>query len=169
MPDPLERFRPVSQRLAQSVLDRLLDDEPDRAQDPLTPIGAQVKELREAIRCDLEALLNTRRCPQSPPSFLGDLGDSLLSYGVDGFVSANLLTDAARAQFAYALERRIALFETRLSDVRVTVLRNRAVAERALRLRIDGYFRLHDGMPPISFESTMDPSTQRFLVEAPNG
>lgn len=169
MPDPLLRFRPVSQTLSRSVLDRLLDDEPDRAQDRPTLIGAQVRELREAIRRDLETLLNTRRCPQSPPSLLEDLGNSLRSYGVDGFVSANLLTDAARTQFAYTLERRIALFETRLTDVRVTVLRNRAIAERALRLRIDGYFRLHDGMPPISFESTMDPSTQRFLVEAPNG
>ena len=127
----------------------------------------QVREMREAIRRDLEALLNTRRCPSAPPAALGELKDALVSYGVDGMVSANQVTDEAKLRLAQAIERRISLFETRLSDVRVTILKSRTATERALRMRIQASFRLHQGMPPISFESTIDPSTQRFLVEAP--
>ncbi|WP_117190281.1 type VI secretion system baseplate subunit TssE [Rhizobium terrae] len=169
MADPLERYRPRDRVLARSILDRLIDEAPDRTFDPPTSLVDQVREVRESIRRDLEALLNTRRCPTAPPAVLAELKDALVSYGVDGIVSANLVTDEAKLRLAQAIERRIVLFETRLSDVRVTILKSRTMTERALRMRIQATFRLHEGMPPISFESTIDPSTQRFLVEVPHG
>ncbi|WP_027686712.1 type VI secretion system baseplate subunit TssE [Rhizobium leguminosarum] len=169
MVDPLERYRLRDRVLARSILDRLIDEAPDRTVDPPMSFVDQVRDVREAIRRDLEALLNTRRCPATPPAALSELRDTLVSYGVDGIVSANLMTDQAKLKLAQAIERRIALFETRLSDVRVTILKSRTMTERALRMRIQATFRLHEGMPPISFESTIDPSTQRFLVEAAHG
>jgi type VI secretion system protein ImpF len=169
MADPLERYRPRERVLARSILDRLLDTNPDLSQDPPLSTAEQIRELREGIRRDLEALLNTRRRPTAPPSLHEELGDALVSYGVDGMVSANLVTDEAKLRLARIIERRITLFETRLSDVRVTILKSRTNGERALRMRIQATFRVHEGMPPISFESTIDPSTQRFLVEATNG
>ncbi|MBP2491659.1 type VI secretion system baseplate subunit TssE [Rhizobium leguminosarum] len=169
MVDPLERYRSRDRVLARSILDRLIDEAPDRGADPPMSFVDQVRDVREAIRRDLEALLNTRRCPTTPPAALSELRDALVSYGVDGIVSANLMTDQAKLKLAQAIERRIALFETRLTDVRVTILKSRTMTERALRMRIQATFRLHEGMPPISFESTIDPSTQRFLVEAAHG
>lgn len=169
MADPLERYKPRDRVLSRSVFDRLIDDAPDRASDPLLSIPEQVREVREAIRRDLEALLNTRRCPSAPNSAFPELRDALVSYGVDGMVSANLVTDEAKLQLARMIERRISIFETRLMDVRVTILTSRTHSDRALRMRIQATFRVHEGMPPISFESTIDPSTQRFLVEAAYG
>ncbi|WP_105386338.1 type VI secretion system baseplate subunit TssE [Neorhizobium alkalisoli] len=169
MVDPLERYRPRDRLLARSILDRLIDEAPDRNSDPPKSLTEQTREMREAIRRDLEALLNTRRCPTAAPSLLSDLRDALVNYGVDGMVSANLVTDEAKLRLAQVIERRISMFETRLSDIRVTILKSRTMTERALRMRIQASFRLHEGMPPISFESTIDPSTQRFLVEAANG
>jgi len=169
MADPLERYRPRDRILARSILDRLIDEAPDRAFDPPMNLADQVRDMRESIRRDLEALLNTRRCPEAPPAILAELKDALVSYGVDGMVSANLVTDEAKLELARMIERRISMFETRLSDIRVTILKSRTMTERALRMRIQATFRLHEGMPPISFESTIDPSTQRFLVEAANG
>ncbi|RWX81497.1 type VI secretion system baseplate subunit TssE [Neorhizobium lilium] len=169
MADPLERYRPRDRVLARSILDRLIDEAPDRSFDPPVNLTDQVRDMRESIRRDLEALLNTRRCPAAPPVMLAELRDALVSYGVDGMVSANLVTDEAKLRLAQSIERRISLFETRLSDVRVTILKSRTITERALRMRIQATFRLHEGMPPIGFESTIDPSTQRFLVEAANG
>lgn len=169
MADPLEFYRPQDRVLARSVLDRLLDPNPDLENDPPAGLSEQMREMRETMRRDLEALLNTRRRPSAPPAALAELKDALVSYGVDGIVSANLVTDESKLALARAVEKRIALFETRLSDVRVTILRNSTATERTLRMRIQATFRLHDGMPPISFESTIDPSTQRFLVEVPRG
>ncbi|WP_296014156.1 type VI secretion system baseplate subunit TssE [uncultured Agrobacterium sp.] len=169
MVDPLEQYRPKQRTLSRSVLDRLLDDAPDVDGDPLVSLSDQVREMREVIRRDLEALLNTRRNPAGPPGSLKELNDALVSYGMDGVLSANLVTDASKEKLAQSIERRISMFETRLSDVRVTILKNRMEGERALRMRIQATFRLHEGMPPISFESKIDPSTQRFHVEAANG
>jgi type VI secretion system protein ImpF len=169
MVDPLERYRPRDRLLARSILDRLVDEAPDRTFDEPKSLTEQTREMREAIRRDLEALLNTRRCPAEAPALLSDLKDALVNYGVDGMVSANLVTDEAKLRLAQMIERRISMFETRLSDIRVTILKSRTMTERALRMRIQASFRLHEGMPPISFESTIDPSTQRFLVEAANG
>jgi type VI secretion system protein ImpF len=166
MADPLERFRPRSETLARSVLDRLLDADPDLAADPRRTIGEQVDSLREGLRRDVEILLNTRRRPLSPPD---DLADSLMGYGVDGFFLVNLVTDDQREAFAQGLAHRIRRFEPRLGEVRVSVLPNRAAAQRSLRLRIEAVHRLQPGMPPISFETAVDPSTQRIRVEAGRG
>ncbi|MBP1853448.1 type VI secretion system baseplate subunit TssE [Rhizobium halophytocola] len=169
MVDPLDRFRPRERVVSRSVLDRLLDDSPDLDADPQLPLSEQVREMREIIRRDIEALLNTRRRPVAPPKAYADLSDALVSYGVDGFVAASLVSDESKQRLARNIERRIALFETRLRDVQVSILKNNGQGERSLRMRIRGSFRLHEGMPPVSFESRIDPSTQSFLVEASDG
>lgn len=169
MADPLDRYRPTERVLTRSVLDRLLDDNPDLETDPTLSLSQQVVEMREAIRRDLESLLNTRRRPEAPPSALDELNDALVSYGVDGMLSASLVTDESKLRLARLMERRIAMFETRLSNIKVTILKARMEGERALRMRINASFRLHEGMPPVSFESRIDPSTQSFIVEATHG
>lgn len=169
MADPLDSYRPGERQVVRSVLDRLLDDAPYSPADPPTSYVTQVREMREAIRRDLELLLNTRRCVQSPGAAYADLQNSLCSFGVDGVVAANLMTDEAKLALARSIERSISRFETRLSNVRVTILKSRSMTARALRMRIEASFRLYEGMPPISFESVIDPSSQRFHVEGSDG
>lgn len=169
MPDPLERFRPTSQTLQRSVLDRLVDLDPDRSEDHPKTIGDQVLEVRESLRRDLERLLNTRRCPTSPPDGEEDLTDSLVAFGVDGFFVTALVTDRQREAFASAMEKRIRAFEPRLADLIVSTLPPRHPSERSLRLRIEAVYRAQEGMPAIAFETAVDPSTQRFRVEPSRG
>ncbi|MBO0662662.1 type VI secretion system baseplate subunit TssE [Jiella sp. MQZ9-1] len=169
MPDPLDRFVPSTAGYARPLLDRLIDAEPDSPEDaPQRPVD-QMRQLREGIRRDLEALLNTRRNPVSTPAALPALDSALVSYGIDGFVAANLATEAAKLRFARAVERRIAMFETRLSNVSVTIIKRSDDRDRALRMRIQATFRLYEGMPPIRLESMVDPSTSRIEIEAPHG
>lgn len=168
MSDPLGRYVQQDQTVSLSVLDRLLDSEPDRAADPYMSISAQTYHLRECIRRDLESLLNTRRCPISPPAHLKELQQSVLNFGVDGFVSANLVTDESKTSLARTLEQRIKRAETRLADVQITILKTRANIDRTLRMRIEASFRLQDGIPPIRFETTVDPASQRFSIGAAN-
>lgn len=169
MADPLEQFRPRERLVARSVFDRLLDDAPQTREDPPRSVKEQAREMREMIRRDLQALLNTRRSPMNAGPALTELKNALSSYGVDGILSANLVSDVAKLQLARAIERRISMFETRLSAVTVTIMKNRNEGDRALRLRIRANFLLQEGSPPISFESHVDPSTQQFLVEADHG
>ena len=170
MADPLARYAPGSQTLARSLLDRLTDHDPDLASDPPQPIGQQIRELREGLRRDLEALLNTRRCPTTPEDGKeGELSRSLLSYGADGFFTTSLVTDEQRGEFARALALRIRLGEPRLEDVQVAALPPRLAGERSLRLRIEATYRLQPGLPAIAFETAVDPTTQRLQIEAAHG
>ncbi|MEF2070038.1 type VI secretion system baseplate subunit TssE [Consotaella aegiceratis] len=167
MADPLDRFMPGRSSVSQPLLDRLLDAEPDRVEDPpLRPVD-ELRRLREAIRRDLEALLNTRQPPVSPPSDRPHLDSALTAFGIEGFVGASLGSPAAKTRFARAIERRIELFETRLTSVQVTVLKSRNDSDRALRMRIQASFRVNEAMPPIRLESMVDPSTNRIELEAP--
>lgn len=170
MADPLSRFRPTSDTLARSLFDRLLDANPDLATDPLRTIGEQTRDLREGLRRDLETLLNTRCCPKTPDSDPGgELADSLLTYGVEDFFTTSLVTDGQRAAFARALQKRIAACEPRLESIRVEALPPRQQGERTLRLRIEARYRLQPGLPAISFETSIDPTTQRLAIETGHG
>lgn len=151
------------------MLDRLIDLDPDLSEDRLRPIGAQVEEIRECLRRDLETLLNTRRPPLSTPKGMAELDDSLASFGVDGFFTTALVTSRQREEFAARLEGRIRMFEPRFESVEVTVLPARLPSDRSMRLRIAASYVAQAGIPAISFETAIDPSTQRILVEAPHG
>ncbi|MCO6051759.1 type VI secretion system baseplate subunit TssE [Mesorhizobium sp. RP14(2022)] len=169
MADPLERFRPTSETLRRSLLDRVVDLDPDLLEDRPKTVGAQMEEIRENLRRDLETLLNTRRPPVSPPEKLAELDNALVSFGVDGFFITSLVTTKQRENFAERLETRIRLFEPRFEAVRVSVLPARNPSERSLRLRIEASYVAQAGFPAVAFETAVDPSTQRIVVEAPHG
>ncbi|MFS4437489.1 type VI secretion system baseplate subunit TssE [Paracoccaceae bacterium GXU_MW_L88] len=151
-------------RLAASLLDRLLDLEPDLERDPPVLPAEQPAGLRESLRRDLELLLNTRCAPEAPPPGLRDLDDSLLRFGVGDFFSSALVTPAQREAFARDLERRIATFEPRLENLSVTLHEDMIPQRRSLHLRIAAEYRPAPGLPPIRFESRIDPVAGHFAV-----
>jgi type VI secretion system protein ImpF len=163
--DPLDRYKPTEQSLYRSLLDRLIDRDPDLPEDPPRTAGAQVEEIRENLRRDLETLLNTRRPPDTAPQGMPELADALVSYGVDGFFNTALVTSQQRDEFARRLQTRIRLFEPRFESVAVAVLPPQNAAQRSLRLRIEARYVAQAGFPAVSFETAVDPSTQRIAVD----
>ncbi|MFV0474091.1 MAG: type VI secretion system baseplate subunit TssE [Pikeienuella sp.] len=159
-----ERRHGHEERLAPSLLDRLIDLDPDLKQDPPVISAERPEGLRAALRRDLEILLNTRCRPDSPPAALGELANSLASLGVEDFFSSDLVTDMQRRVFAANLRARIARFEPRLEDLTVEFLPEPSTAQRRLRLRISALYHSRPGLPRIVFETQMDPVAGRFLV-----
>lgn len=159
-----ERRRASEERLAPSLLDRLIDLDPDLKQDPPVTLAERPDGLRAALRRDLEMLLNTRCRPDSPPDQMRELGDSLVSLGVEDFFSSDLVTDMQRRAFAANLKMRIARFEPRLEDLTVEFLPEPSTAQRRLRLRISALYHSRPGLPRVVFETQMDPVAGRFLV-----
>lgn len=98
-------------RLAASLLDRLIDLDPDLEVDPQRLATETPEGLRASLRRDLEILLNTRCLPTTPPAELAELHDSLISLGIDDFFATSLVTARQREAFARGLQARIALFE----------------------------------------------------------
>lgn len=165
MANPLERYRLSEQPLRASVLDRLIDEDPSQTRDPAIDRRAEMTAMREALRRDLELLLNTRCPPHTPPPALTALTESIGTFGIDEFFTPGLATRAEREALARALEQRIARFEPRLEGLAVTVLPSRDQAQRILRLRISARFTPQPGLPALVFQTQLDPTTQRFTVQ----
>ncbi len=151
-------------RLAASLIDRLIDLDPDLSEDPPRLQAETPDGLRASLRRDLEILLNTRCLPTTPPPELPELRDSLVSLGVDDFFATSLVTTRQREDFARGLQTRISLFEPRLEELSVSLLPDTVPERRSLRLRISARYRARPGLPPIIFETRMDPLAGRFII-----
>ena len=68
--------------IEMSLLDRLLDGDPTSDRDPAKPRRKSLEEFRDAMRRDLEALLNTRPCSVTWSEGFSELDNSILNYGV---------------------------------------------------------------------------------------
>ena len=105
--------------LSLSILDRLLDDNPGvQAEVAPTPLQAQ-RDLHQAVRRDLEALLNSRRRVVPYPASMQELDRSLVNYGIPDFTGASLSSLDSRAQFVRVIEAAIRRFEPRFKSVKV--------------------------------------------------
>ena len=152
----------VEPAVLPSVLDRVLDD--SRAFVQGRGRGEQMNALRDAIRRDLEALLNTHRCYLPPPEGLSALERSLYQYGSPDFYAVNAGATAAREEFRRALEETIRRFEPRFKTVRVVLLDTAAQPDRTLRFRIDALMYAEPAPEPVSFDTQLDPPSHTFSV-----
>ncbi len=156
-PDP-------DQPLLPSVLDRLLDDDPDSSRDPPKARGQALSELRHAVGRDLEALLNTRQRCKSAPADLKELGRSLVEYGIPDLTGTNLATPERRDEFRAAIEDVIRRFEPRFVHVQVIMLDNAEPADRTLRFRIEALIHADPDPESLVYDSFLEPVTRNFSV-----
>jgi type VI secretion system protein ImpF len=149
-----------------SVLDRLIDTEPaNRQEAPLTR-AQSVRELKAALRRDLEWLLNTRRCiqqPDAPESGSLELPESVYGFGVPDFTSMSLDSGKDRLRLTRMLEETVATFEPRLQGVRVVP--QTTERHRALRFVIEGMLQIEPSPELVSFDTTIEPGSGEFRVK----
>src|SRR5579883_1420613 len=102
-----------------SILDRLTDREPENQQEAMQSQAASVRQLKAAVRRDLEWLLNTRRIATDLPETYELLSESLYNYGLPDFSAYSVNSPRDRARLLRTLEKTISLFEPRLMQVKV--------------------------------------------------
>lgn len=151
---PRELDRPI--RL--SVLDRLLDD---GASD------GDLNVLHESVRRDLELLLNTRRLYVPVSDDYPELQRSVLLFGVPDITSLGRDAPATRTRLLAHLEEAIALFEPRLSNVRVSIVDAKAPSGglRQVHFRIHAMLAADPEPLRVSFDTVVDRSTGGFNVD----
>jgi type VI secretion system protein ImpF len=160
MADPRE-----SQPLVPSVLDRLLDDEPGLSHEPPRGRHQALRELKQAVRRDLENLLNTRHSYLSWAPALKELNQSLLNYGLADVTGTSLGSAKEREEFCRTLQHVLRRCEPRFKTVTVKLLTNAAPLDRTLRFRIDALLRVDPAPEPIVFDSMLEPSSATFVVK----
>ena len=153
------------QPLVPSVLDRLLDDDPGASAEPARNRSQMLRELKLAVRRDIESLLNARRRNVVIPPGLPELANSLLTYGIPDFSGTGPATDDQRDAFCRMLETVIRQGEPRLLRVSVELAGDPNETDRTLRFRIDALLRADPSPEPVIFDSTLEPATHQFAVQ----
>ncbi len=142
--------------MGPTILDRLID-----RGDAGTRVS--IASMREGLRRDLEAALNSRRRLTSWPRELEQLDRSLVNYGLDDMVNETLSSDDFRERFVEEVELLIRRLEPRIGRFEVTILPNKDEVDRTLRFRISGTVALDGERQELFFDSHVDP-VRSYLV-----
>ncbi len=135
-------------RLQMNLLDRLAMDSGARA---------TVATIRQSVRRDLEALLNTRRSWLVIPPELRELRQSVLGFGLPDFTVMDLGTEDARQWLCDEVRETIVRFEPRLTRVSVTSEEGDTPLDRTMRLRIDAILLVDPVPEAVAFRSDLEP------------
>lgn len=153
-------------RFHAPLLDRLIDLAPDQSRDPVASASDSLMALRNAVRRDLEALLNARRCWRSWDPSLKELSTSPMGYGVPDFSSGAFSDMRQREELRLEIEDTIRRFEPRFISVHVTLVPGESPLEATLRLRIDAVLHAEPAPEPMIFDTLVDPSNDEVIIVA---
>ncbi|HVG39165.1 MAG TPA: type VI secretion system baseplate subunit TssE [Pyrinomonadaceae bacterium] len=151
-------------RVTLSVLDRLIDFEPEISREPVASRAKNLRQLKQAVKRDLEWLLNTRQVVDGVPADLKELSNSLAAYGLPDFTTASADNLADQIKMRRSIEDVIRLFEPRLEDVSVSVEPARGL-ERVMHFRIDARLKVDPAPEPVTFDTMLQLGSGQYLVQ----
>jgi type VI secretion system protein ImpF len=155
--------------VTQSVLERLIDREPDTASEPPPTRSQSVRQLKSSLRRDLEWLLNTRRTPEAAGHEFRELEQSLYNYGVPDLTAINRESASDRNRLARTIEQTVSAFEPRLKRIKVRQLEAAAGAQHVLRFEIEGLLDIDPAPELISFDTVLQLSSGEYQVKGDSG
>jgi type VI secretion system protein ImpF len=151
-------------RITLSVLDRLLDYEPEISREPPASRSKNLRQMKTAVRRDLEWLLNTRQIVGGIPEGLKETTRSLAAYGLPDFSAASVKSYTDQARMRRTIEDMISIFEPRLRDVSVSIEASEET-ERSLRFRIDGNLMVEPAPEPVTFDTVLQLVNGEYQVK----
>ena len=138
-----------------SVLDRLIDNEPkNRAEVPLTR-AQSLRELKLALKRDLEWLLNTRKTIEPSPDSARETNRSVYHYGFSDISSKSVLSARDQSDLVREMESAIAIFESRLRRARVRMEQTTG-SYRTLKFVIEGLLCMDPTPEPVRFDTVLE-------------
>ena len=154
-----------------SVLDRLIDNEPDNRNEALPSRSKSIAILKASLRRDLEWLLNTRRIADDILEGYPDLAGSTYGYGLPDFTSFSFANVKDRVRLLRALEGAIRNFEPRLDAVKVIPLETQQEggAKKLLRFQIEGLLKMDPSPERVSFDTVLQLTTGEYQVKGEAG
>lgn len=153
--------QPPQKGLLPSILDRLLD--PESAGTALLT-GYSAEKMKDAVRRDLEELLNTVTPHTRFPDRFPETRESVVTYGLPDLASAEGLTGAQRDLLAAVIRQAVERFEPRLKRVRVTVLKGEAELLRgAVKFLVEAKLAV-DPSPEVNFDTVLNMGTGKYEV-----
>jgi type VI secretion system protein ImpF len=151
--------------LKPSIIDRLKD--PD-SEGTSWRRGYSVEQMIDAVRKDLEDLLNTHRMILDIPEEFSEVRHSIVAYGVPDPASYDTEGPNAPQRVCAAIEEAIVLFEPRLTDVQAIPLKGDASKSLTLDFEIRATLRL-DPAPEVAFVTLLKLTTGEATIQRGGG
>ncbi len=148
-----------------SVLDRLIDLEPERNQEPPMSRAQSLRELRAALRRDLEWLFNTRSTIEEPPETLREVERCVYNYGIRDTSALTLKSPKDQELLARSIKTAIMFFEPRLQAAKVTI-EPASDDVRGIHFNIEGLLRMDPAPEPVFFDTLLEPASGEYKVKS---
>lgn len=145
--------------VTQSVLDRLTQVE----EWPATR-NQSVRFFKDALKRDLEWLLNTRRPPLPELDARPVARESVINFGLPDISALGLSSASDQRSLRMAIEACVRAFEPRLTDVRVR-LESTDTTDRRLRFHIEGNMKLDPAPEEITFDTVLELTSGEYKVK----
>ncbi len=155
-------MRDRQENIQVSLLDRLIDDEPDVSTEAPHTRGVNMRQVEKSLLRDLENLLNTRRNILEPPAAYGELTRSLYTYGLRDYTAENPNNPMVLQNLRREIAQSVALFEPRLKNVVVQIDSSRE--RRVLSFRIAGTMVVESFAEPVTFDIQLDPNRGEYHI-----
>ncbi len=138
-----------------SVLDRLIDTDPKHSGEPSLTRAQSVRQLKAALKRDLEWLLNTRRTIDPAPDSARETNRSVYHYGFPDLCSKSVLSSKDQNDIVREMEAAIVIFEPRLKRTKVKM----EVVETSfntLRFVIEGLLCMDPTPEAVRFDTVLE-------------
>jgi type VI secretion system protein ImpF len=149
------------QGLRPSIIDRLIDPE---SEGTAWRHGYSIEQVIDAVRSDLEDLLNTHRIDQDIPEELVEVRNSIVTFGMPDLVSHQSTARDVANRVGGAIEETITRFEPRLRDVHAVLLKSKDVKQMRLEFQIQATLRVEPS-PEVAFVTILKLSTGETSVQ----
>lgn len=154
--------------LLPSFIDRLIDA---GRSDSSGPVVYTLEQMIDTVRADLEELLNTRQSRLMTDCPFPLVKRSILAYGLPDLTSISGAIASDPGEISDHISELIELFEPRLKNVRVEIVRDDNIPDgdvRQLRFDIAGMLNV-DPAPEVGFETIVELSTGETRVQTTAG
>ncbi len=155
----------VERSIRQSLLDRLIDRDPEARIDPHMSRMESLHQFRRSIKRDLEYLLNTVRNSDPVPDAFSELKRSVYYYGLPDLNGVALENPQDEARMLRSLEDVISMFEPRLARVRVTSYERLSKKKSSLLFHVDAVLMIEPHPEPISFDTVLEIAKGSYSVK----
>lgn len=155
----------MSVEVPLSLLDRLIDDEPDTAYEAIESNEAALVRYKLGLRRDLEGLLNSRRPYQSWVEQSDAVANTIIGFGLPDLSTEDFGTAAVRERIRRMIAQCIRSYEPRLSSIDVEV--DGAPTSSGIRFRITAVLNLTMSRETVTYDASVRPSDRSIAVDLP--
>lgn len=138
-----------------SVLDRLIDRDPKNHSEVPFTRAQSLRELKLALKRDLEWLLNTRKTIEPSSDSARETVRSVFHYGFADISSKSVLSSRDQIDLVRDMEASIAIFEPRLKRAKVRMEQVEG-SYRMLKFVIEGLLCMDPAPEPVRFDTVLE-------------